>query len=498
MFSLVAHSFRTRIGQYVGSLLVVVMTSALFTTLATILDRVRQAGLGHGAERSAESLMGLVGSTSGLAALLLVANTFSLVVDQRRREIGVLRTIGTTPVQIRLQIVGEALLVSLAGGLAGSVLGTAGTGPALRWLVRNEVIPAGTEAHFSVTGAVTGPLCTAVIAVLAALTAVHRPTRTGALATVREAEVRRRAMPTGRVISVLLMSALAFAVYRRYEHRDGADDAVDGAMALGLMLLLAAWLLMPVLVRPLMAVGARPGRVLSRYTGRLAAVNGVGATRRTAAMSGPVLIASGLSALLLCSAAAAGAVEEVEARPVTVTRTADVSVTSGGAVAAEHPVAAVRADDAPAASNEETRAAEADRQRRRNAVGIKVLMAPLIIFSGVGILNTLLLATRQRRREFAVLRLSGGTTGQLLRMLLWESLAVVIAGVATAGAVVGAFLGVLSQRLAPFGVETAAVLPWDQLARVVAGCAALGLLGVLVPARSALRVRAVRATRTPD
>ncbi|MER5372448.1 ABC transporter permease [Streptomyces sp. NPDC002553] len=496
-----AHSFRTRIGQYVGSLLVVVMTSALFTTLATILDRVRQAGLGHGAERSAESLMGLVGGTSGLAALLLVANTFSLVVDQRRREIGVLRTIGTTPAQIRLQIVGEALLVSLAGGLAGSVLGTAGTGPALHWLVRNEVIPAGTEAHFSVTGAATGPLCTAVIAVLAALTAVHRPTRTGALAAVREAEVRRRAMPTGRVISVLLMSALAFAVYRRYEHRDGADDAVDGAMALGLMLLLAAWLLMPVLVRPLMAVGARPGRVLSRYTGRLAAVNGVGATRRTAAMTGPVLIAAGLSALLLCSAAAAGAVEEAEARPVTVTRTAEVSVASGAAVAAvaaEHPVTAVRADDAPAASDEETRAAEADRQRRRNAVGIKVLMAPLIVFSGVGILNTLLLATRQRRREFAVLRLSGGTTGQLLRMLLWESLAVVIAGVATAGAVVGAFLVVLSQRLAPFGVETAAVLPWDQLARVVAGCAALGLLGVLVPARSALRVRAVRATRTPD
>ncbi|MEU0061556.1 ABC transporter permease [Streptomyces sp. NPDC006334] len=490
-----AHSFWTRIGQYVGSLLVVVMTSALFTTLATILDRVRQAGLGHGAERSAESLMGLVGSTSGLAALLLVANTFSLVVDQRRREIGVLRTLGTTPAQIRLQIVGEALLVSLAGGLAGSVLGTAGTGPALHWLVRNEVIPAGTEAHFSVTGAVTGPLCTAVIAVLAALTAVHRPTRTGALATVREAEVRRRVMPTGRVISVLLMSALAFAVYRRYEHRDGADDAVDGAMALGLMLLLAAWLLMPVLVRPLMAVGARPGRVLSRYTGRLAAVNGVGATRRTAAMTGPVLIAAGLSALLLCSAAAAGAVEEAEARPVTVTRTAEVSVTSG---AAEHPVTAVRADDAPMASDERTRAAEADRQRRRNAVGIKVLMAPLIVFSGVGILNTLLLATRQRRREFAVLRLTGGTTGQLLRMLLWESLAVVIAGVATAGAVVGAFLLVLSQRLAPFGVETVAVLPWDQLARVVAGCAALGLLGVLVPARSALRVRAVRATRTPD
>ncbi|MER5716807.1 ABC transporter permease [Streptomyces sp. NPDC002132] len=481
MFSLVANSFRARIGQYVGSLLVVVMTSALITALATILDRVRLSGLGDGAVRSAESLMGLVGSTSGLAALLLVANTFSLVVDQRLREFGVLRTVGATPAQVRLQLVGEALLVSLAGGLAGSVLGTAGTGPALDWLVRNEILPARPEAHFSATGALTGPLCTAVIAVFAALTAVHRSTRTGALASLREAAVRRRAMPPGRVFSVLLMSALALAVHRRYEHRVGADDAVDGAMALGLMLLLTAWLLVPVLVRPLTAVGAGPGRMLSRYTGCLATVNAGSATRRTAAMTGPVLIAVGLSALLLCSAAAASEVEGAQARRTATTR------------AAEPPGAAVRAGGVP-----EGIEAEVDRQRRRSAVAVKVLMAPLIAFSGVGILNTLLLATRQRRREFAVLRLTGGTTGQLLRMLLWESLAVVIAGAATAGGVVGAYLAVLSQRLAPFGVDTAAVLPWGQLSWVVAGCTALGLLGVLVPAWSALRVRAVRATRTAD
>ncbi|MFJ9741028.1 FtsX-like permease family protein [Streptomyces sp. NPDC101166] len=485
------NSFRARIGQYAGSLLVVVMTSALLTTLATILDRVRTAGLGPGAVRSAESLMGLVGSTSGLAALLLVANTFSLVVDQRLREIGVLRTVGATPSQIRLQIVGEALLLSLAGGLAGGVLGTAGTGPALDWLVRNEVVPTVPEAHFSVTGALTGPLCTAVIAVLAALTAVHRPLRMGALTSLREAEVPRRAMPTGRVISVLLMFALALAVHQHYEHRYDADadagDVVDGAMALGLMLLLAAWLLLPVLVRPLMAVGARPGRVLSRYTGRMATVNAVSAPRRTAAMTGPVLIAVGLSAMLLCSAGAAGALEGAEARGAASTRTAEPSE------------AAARAGGALVGLDQEDLAtAEATLQRRRNAVGIKVLMAPLIVFSGVGILNTLLLATRQRRREFAVLRLTGGTTGQLLRMLLWESLAVVVAGVATAGAVVGVFLAVLSRRLTPFGVETAAALPWGQLTWVVTGCTALGLLGVLIPARSALRTKAVRATRTAD
>ncbi|KFG02986.1 MULTISPECIES: ABC transporter permease [Streptomyces] len=178
MFSLVVHSCRSRLGQYAGSLIVVVMASALFTALATIVDRVQLAGLGHGPERSAESLMGLVGGTSGLAALLLVGNTLSLVVQQRRREIGVLRTIGASPAQIRAEIVAETLVIALVGGVAGAVAGGVAAGPALRWLIAHQVFPPGPEAGFSPQGFAIGVLGVVAVAVLAALAAVYRPTRT--------------------------------------------------------------------------------------------------------------------------------------------------------------------------------------------------------------------------------------------------------------------------------------------------------------------------------
>ncbi|MDX3132621.1 FtsX-like permease family protein [Streptomyces europaeiscabiei] len=488
MFSLVLNSCRSRLGQYAGSLLVVVMASALFTALATIVDRVQRAGLGHGPERSAESLMGLIGGTSGLAALLLVGNTLSLVVQQRRREIGVLRTIGASPAQIRTGIVAETLVIALAGGVAGALAGSAAAGPALRWLIANQVFPSGPEAGFSPQGVAIGVLSTAAVAVLAALAAVYRPTRTSALAGLREAEIERRAMPVGRLVAAVLTLALAGAVWQRYEHETGASQAVNGAMGLCLFLLVSAWLLAPLLVRPLLVAGALPGRLLSRYSGHLAAVTSAHAVRRVAAMSGPVLIAVGLSAALLCSGAASDAI----------TKSRVVTSASSTNTSSEEREPGERQLEESEAEEGSVEVAALREQQRRNEVGTRVLMAPLIVFSAIGILNTLLLATRQRRGEFAVLRLTGATGAQLLRMLFWESVVVVVGGVVTAGAVLGVYLSVLSRRLAPYGVDFDSVVPGESLARVVLSCAALGLLGVLVPGVLVLRVRAVGAARARD
>ncbi|MFF3333211.1 FtsX-like permease family protein [Streptomyces sp. NPDC002888] len=464
------------------------MASAFFTALATIVDRVKRAGLGHGPVQTAESLTGLVGSTSGLTALLLVGNTLSLVVHQRRREIGVLRTIGATPAQIRTEIVAETLVIALAGGVAGAVAGSACAGPALRWLIANKVFPPGPEAGFSPQGFAVGVLSTAAVTVLAALAAVYRPTRTSALAGLREAEIERRAMPVGRLVTAVLTLALAGAVWQRYEHKAGASHAVNGAMGLCLFLLLSAWLLAPLLVRPLVVPGALPGLLLSRYSGHLAAVNSVHAVRRVAAMSGPLLIAVGLSAALLCSGAASDA--------ITKSRVAkDTSVTTASPAPSPATSSTGTSPKSGQVEDGSLDVAALREQQRRNEVGTRVLMAPLIVFSAVGILNSLLLATRQRRGEFAVLRLTGATGAQMLRILFWESVVVVVGGVLTAGAVLGVFLSVLSRRLAPYGVDSGSIVPGESLAQVVLFCATLGLLGVLVPGALALRVRAVRAAR---
>ncbi len=126
-------------------------------------------------------------------------------------------------------------------------------------------------------------------------------------------------------------------------------------------------------------------------------------------------------------------------------------------------------------------------------VGMRILMTPLIVCAALGILNTLLLATRQRRQEFAALRLAGSTRGQMLRMLGWESVVVVLSGLLTAGVVIVVFLAGLSARIAPYLTGAPAVLPWGALAQVAAGWAGLGMRGVLAPGVLVLCVNPARA-----
>jgi len=57
-----------------------------------------------------------------LAAIVVVSNTMLVSVTQKTREIGVRRALGASRTQIMREVVAESVLVSLAGGAAGTVL----------------------------------------------------------------------------------------------------------------------------------------------------------------------------------------------------------------------------------------------------------------------------------------------------------------------------------------------------------------------------------------
>src|SRR5262249_42557027 len=67
-----------------------------------------------------------------------------------------------------------------------------------------------------------------------------------------------------------------------------------------------------------------------------------------------------------------------------------------------------------------------------------------LLFAGVATVNTLLAATAERAREFALLRLVGMRRWQLLRMIGWETLAIVAFGLLASALVVGATMGATS------------------------------------------------------
>ncbi|WP_406861423.1 ABC transporter permease [Streptomyces sp. HUAS MG47] len=78
-------------------------------------------------EATESTLTGLLLGLGGVALLVGgvgVGNTMVISVLERRPEIGLRRALGATKRQVRTQFVAESLLLSLIGGLGGTVLGT--------------------------------------------------------------------------------------------------------------------------------------------------------------------------------------------------------------------------------------------------------------------------------------------------------------------------------------------------------------------------------------
>jgi putative ABC transport system permease protein len=119
-----------------------------------------------------------------------------------------------------------------------------------------------------------------------------------------------------------------------------------------------------------------------------------------------------------------------------------------------------------------------------------LLVGMIVAYTAISVVNTLAMATTNRRREFALQRLTGATKGQVLRMTAVEG---------TLVAAIGILLGtaVSTTTLVPFSLAVSdSPIPrgplWIYLA-VVGTTAALTLGATLLPAWSSLRVRPAKA-----
>jgi putative ABC transport system permease protein len=133
--------------------------------------------------------------------------------------------------------------------------------------------------------------------------------------------------------------------------------------------------------------------------------------------------------------------------------------------------------------------AQAEAAGRANRVVFLLLIGMAMLYSGLAIANTLLMAAGLRVRDVALLRLVGATGQQVLRMFMWETLMTI-----TVGVVLGTFAAVVSIAGVVSALSTtnpAAVLsvPLLEVLLVVAGCVAIALAASLIPARLALRAR---------
>ncbi|MEV0280412.1 FtsX-like permease family protein [Streptomyces sp. NPDC050610] len=136
------------------------------------------------------------------------------------------------------------------------------------------------------------------------------------------------------------------------------------------------------------------------------------------------------------------------------------------------------------------------RKAEETRLALLVIGGIAVLYTGVAIANTLAMSTRHRARELALLRLSGLTPAQVLRVVAAEALLVVAVGVVLAAGVAALSLGGLWFALRQIVSGAPVVIPAGPVVGIAAACAVIALLATVVPAWYALRTPAVRFTST--
>ncbi|MER7550264.1 FtsX-like permease family protein [Streptomyces anulatus] len=123
--------------------------------------------------------------------------------------------------------------------------------------------------------------------------------------------------------------------------------------------------------------------------------------------------------------------------------------------------------------------------------GLWMILGIALLCTATALANTLVMATSDRGRDLAVLRLAGATVPQVLRLVAAEAVVAVGVGAVLGGLVAAVNLLVVWGALVLLGVMSAVVVPWGTLGLVVAAAALLAAVAAVLPASFALRTRPV-------
>jgi putative ABC transport system permease protein len=246
------------------------------------------------------SMGAVLGGTSLIVAVLVVVGTFALSIQQRQREIAVLRAVAATGKQVRKMIGGEALAVGLAAGVTGALAGL----PLGAWLhgefVSLNIIPANVPVVLSVFPVFASVLATVVAGWAAARIAAQRATRIRPVEALGEAELKPPRVSVVRALfgALAIAGATVLTALLAVLHSDGASTPV--CFNAVLLWCIALALVGPWVARAAVAVLGVPLR-LSRVGGYLAANNLRAAAPRLASVIAPLTLMTAMACTILFS-----------------------------------------------------------------------------------------------------------------------------------------------------------------------------------------------------
>lgn len=252
--------------------------------------------LTHGADVFRYLLL-VFGGIALLVGSILIANTFTILLTQRRRQIGLLRAVGASTAQVRGEVLAEAVVVGVVGSLLGVALGI------VVGLVAAAVTGSlGDGLAVPLPSVLASALVGLVVTVLSALIPAARTTRIApleALRPVADEVTAKRASARLRNLSFLVMAvgtALVIVSLRASAHN--VELAIGSCMIVTVGVLLAAPTFLPAALR----VAGR-GVGLTGAVARLAGANTLRNPTRAAATCTALMLGVGLIVTLQVGAA---------------------------------------------------------------------------------------------------------------------------------------------------------------------------------------------------
>ncbi|GHE00731.1 ABC transporter permease [Streptomyces alanosinicus] len=247
------------------------------------------------AKQIADSMSGLKQTLLVFAGIALfvgtfiIANTFTMLVAQRTRELALMRAVGASRRQVTRSVLIEAFAVGTVAGVTGLAVGI-GIGAGLRALLGSfgASMPDG-PLVISPGTVVTALAVGILITMLAAWLPGRRAAKIPPVAAM--SSVHAKASTKSLVLRNTLGSLFAAAGVATVLGATTMDaDAAQGPMGLGaVLLIIGVFILTPLLSRPLIAAAAPVLRAFG-ISGKLARQNAVRNPRRTAATASALMI----------------------------------------------------------------------------------------------------------------------------------------------------------------------------------------------------------------
>ncbi|MEU6272860.1 ABC transporter permease [Streptomyces populi] len=244
------------------------------------------------------SLGGAMGGTSLLVAVLVVVGTFALTVQQRHRELALLRAIAAGPGQIRGLLGREALIVGAVAGLTGALLGLPLGGLLHSRFVAMGAVPAALRHTAGVFPVAAGVVATMAGSWVSARVASRRITRIRPAEALAESRTEPARLPWGRVLAGLLLLAggTVLVVVLASLRTEPASTPVTFLAVVVLSTSVA--LLGPLLVKAAVLLLGGPLRLVGPG-GRLATANLRGNAVRMASVVTPLTLLVGMTCTVL-------------------------------------------------------------------------------------------------------------------------------------------------------------------------------------------------------